>query len=86
MAQLDPDKWGEDADKFVKRPNELYEKYSLGFAEKAQDGTVADGKMNRNCPGRSLSLLMGTTFLRKFRIGEWMLDQKKSDIPNKVEC
>lgn len=77
MAQLDPDKWGDDATKFKLRPLDLYHKYSLGFAEMAVDEKVAAGRMNRNCPGKALSLLMGKTFLEMFRPSEWTVDPEK---------
>lgn len=77
MAQLDPDIWGEDAYKFRLRQLELYDNYSLGFAETAVDPHVADGKMNRVCPGRTLALLMGSTFLKMFNPGQWFVDPKE---------
>lgn len=77
IAQLDPDKWGEDASMFKLRPLEHYHKYSLGFAEAAVDESVAGGRMNRDCPGKALALLMGKTFLERFMPGEWLVDPSK---------
>lgn len=77
IAQLDPDIWGEDAYKFRLRPLELYDNYSLGFAETAVDPDVADGKMDRKCPGKQLALLMGSTFLKMFNPDQWFVDPKE---------
>lgn len=77
IAQQDPDIWGEDAKIFKLRPLEHYEKYSLGFAEMAVDPNVANGRMNRMCPGRSLALLMGKTFLSMFRPDEWTVNPEE---------
>lgn len=82
MAQLDPDIWGEDSLKFRKRPLELYENYSVGFAEPAVDYSTAKGGMNRACPGKRLALLMGSTFLRHFNKAEWFTDP---NVPIKIK-
>mmetsp|Transcript_34551 Transcript_34551/g.99159 ORF Transcript_34551/g.99159 Transcript_34551/m.99159 type:complete len:646 (+) Transcript_34551:65-2002(+) len=70
LAQRDPAKWGADADQFVIRPLWEYNK-SLGFAEKAVDDSVAGGKMNRDCPGKALALMIGTSFFAQFKKDDW---------------
>eukprot|EP00171_Calliarthron_tuberculosum_P011132 IDg11132t1 len=45
--------------------------------EAAVDNSVAGGRMNRNCPGKALALLMGKTFLEMFRPSDWSVDHSK---------
>jgi len=71
LAQADPRKWGTDAGRFVVRPLEEYEKKSLGFAELAVDGGIARGRMNRDCPGKDLALMIGAKFFELFNRGDW---------------
>lgn len=70
LAQRDPKKWGPTSNEFVVR-NLIEYKKSVGFAEMAEDNTVAGGKMNRNCPGKTLALMIGETFLKLFKKGDW---------------
>jgi len=44
---------------------------SVGFAEMAEDSSVANGKMNRSCPGKTLALMIGEAFLKLFKKDEW---------------
>jgi len=71
LAMWDPRKWGDDSDKFVLRPLDDYDNFSVGFAEMAVDNEVADGRMNRICPGRGLALMIGTTFFEEFNQSDW---------------
>mmetsp|Transcript_28015 Transcript_28015/g.63664 ORF Transcript_28015/g.63664 Transcript_28015/m.63664 type:complete len:880 (-) Transcript_28015:58-2697(-) len=71
LAQSDPAKWGPDAHDFKLRSLDEYTRKSLGFAEGAVDFDVAGGAMNRNCPGKDLALLIGTTFFKMFDASEW---------------
>lgn len=70
MAQRDPKVWGKDANQFVVRELRVYKK-SVGFAEMAKNDKVAGGRMNRNCPGKTLALTIGTTFFERFNTDEW---------------
>mmetsp|Transcript_50010 Transcript_50010/g.160764 ORF Transcript_50010/g.160764 Transcript_50010/m.160764 type:complete len:278 (-) Transcript_50010:52-885(-) len=70
LAQRDPNKWGPTSNEFVVR-NLIEYKKSVGFAEMAEDNTVAGGKMNRICPGKTLALMIGETFLKLFKKGDW---------------
>jgi len=74
LAMSDPRKWGEDSDKFRLRPLEEYQKNSVAFAEMAVDDKVAEGRMNRVCPGKALGLLIGTTFFEEFDKTQWKTD------------
>lgn len=71
LALRDPAVWGPDAHKFRLRSLETYEKNSVSFLEMAKDPSVADGRADRTCPGRSLALLMARSFLKAFNKEEW---------------
>jgi hypothetical protein len=71
LAQRDPKRWGTDASNFTLRPLNQYQRNSVGFAEMAVNNSVADGRMNRVCPGRSLALLIGSTFFQEFDKSKW---------------
>jgi len=70
----DPTKWGPDADKFVIRDVTDYIKNSVGFAEMAVNSGVANGRMNRDCPGKTLALMIGEAFFSEFKKEEWTAD------------
>jgi len=71
IAMWDPRKWGDDSNEFVLRPLAEYDKYSVGFAEMAVNNSVAEGRMNRDCPGKSLALMIGTMFFEEFDQSLW---------------
>lgn len=73
LAMRDPAVWGPDADKFRLRPLEMYEKNSVAFLEMATDPSVANGRADHSCPGRSLALLFARSFLKVFNKQEWAL-------------
>lgn len=66
LAQLDPAKWGDDAGTFRLRPLKDYRDNSVGFAEPAVNDNIANGAMNRICPGKSLALMIGSEFWKVF--------------------
>jgi len=70
LAQRDLKVWGPTGNDFVVRPLEDYAK-SVGFAEMAVDNTVAGGRMNRVCPGKTLALTIGTSFFKAFDKASW---------------
>lgn len=70
LAQRDPRVWGPDGNKFVIRPLAAYKK-SVGFAEMAVDSTVEHGRMNRVCPGKTLALMIGSSFFTIFDKSSW---------------
>jgi len=77
LAGFDPKKWGADADLFKIRPLAEYAK-SLNFAEAAVDNSVAQGKMNRDCPGKELAIMIGEKFFQLFKKEDWV--QPRSNI------
>lgn len=74
LAMWDPKKWGDNSNQFVLRSKKEYDKNSVGFAEMAVDNHVAGGRMNRICPGRSLALMIGSTFFEEFNRTAWATD------------
>lgn len=73
VGQTDAFVWGSDATSFRHRPLELYENFSVGFAEQAENPKIENGRMDRACPGRKLALIMGSSFLKLFHQDEWMV-------------
>jgi len=71
LAMRDPAKWGEDADQFVIRHLDEYKTKSVGFAEMAVNKEIAEGRMDRVCPGKQLALEIGKTFFELFDQGSW---------------
>lgn len=72
-AQRDPEKWGEGANhSFRLRPLEDYEKLNRGFAEMSVDKSVANGNMDRVCPGKELALIMGTIWFEEMDLAKWV--------------
>mmetsp|Transcript_114442 Transcript_114442/g.369918 ORF Transcript_114442/g.369918 Transcript_114442/m.369918 type:complete len:384 (-) Transcript_114442:397-1548(-) len=71
LAQRDPRRWGADWIQFVVRDLKAYMDNSVGFAEMAEDSSVANGKMNRSCPGKTLALMIGEAFMKLFKKDEW---------------
>jgi len=78
LAQKDPNVWGADAAKFRLRPFKSYHDHFVGFADFAYDDGVAQGKMNRNCPAKTLAIAMGTAWLEAWHQEEWCTDDKPS--------
>merc|ERR1711920_613029 len=77
LAMRDPEVWGANAEEFIVRPLADYEAYGgVGFAQMAKDEAVADGNMNRNCPGQDLSLIMGKIFFETFDKSAWTPERK----------
>jgi len=68
LAQRDLRVWGSNGNDFVIRDD--YSK-SVGFAEMAVDNTVAGGRMNRICPGKTLALTIGASFFKAFDKSSW---------------
>lgn len=72
LAQHDPEKWGANAREFHLRSLKDYEDYGgVGYAQMSKDPTLQKGNMNRNCPGQSLSLLIGEIFFHVFNKDGW---------------
>ena len=71
FANRDPNVWGGDAHKFRVRPAAEYYEHFIGFAETAVDETVANGTMNRACPGKTTAIALGQAFLQNFNQSEW---------------
>jgi len=71
LANKDPNAWGADAHQFRVRNAHQYAQAFVGFADFASDATVAEGKMNRNCPAKTLALQMGKAFFNEWEQGEW---------------
>ena len=64
-AQADKTVWGDDADNFKLRPMSTYAEFMLGWADRA----VGKGKYQHNsrkCPGKDLSIVMASEFLKAF--------------------
>jgi len=76
LAQQDPVKWGADAASFRIRSLDEYSTKSVGFAEMAVNHNVAGGKMNRKCPAKALSLLIGEQFFVEFDELQWTTKEK----------
>lgn len=75
LGMEDPAVWGSDAQKFRLREMSTYNEFGgIGFAQMAKDPTVANGNMDRNCPGQDLALLMGKIWFETFRPSEWTFD------------
>lgn len=71
LANKDPNAWGEDAHQFRVRSHAAYANNFVGFADYAYDNSVADGKMNRNCPAKQLALQMGKAFFTEWDQEGW---------------
>jgi hypothetical protein len=71
LANKDPNAWGGDAHQFRVRSHTAYAKNFVGFADYAYDQSVADGKMNRNCPAKQLALQMGKAFFTEWDQEGW---------------
>lgn len=76
LALEDPSKWGSDADTFKIRDIKLYEAYGgVAFAQMARDKSVANGHMDRNCPGQDLAILMARIFFEVFQYEDWVAEK-----------
>lgn len=75
VAQRDPRVWGPDANEFRIRDFGDYIN-SVGFAEPAENHDIADGGMNRVCPGKDLAMMIGTAFFHAFNKDEWYTDDE----------
>lgn len=73
LANRDLRKWGADAEQFKIRSHAEYRDYFIGFAEMAKRNDVDQGRMNRNCPAKELSIVVGKTFFTLFEKSEWNL-------------
>ena len=62
-----------DAEQFKIRSHAEYRDYFIGFAEMAKRDDVDQGRMNRNCPAKELSVVIGKTFFTLFEKSEWKL-------------
>ena len=82
MSSKDPNAWGSDAHKFRVRSLSEYHNNYLGFADLAYDNNVADGAMNRVCPGKTLALQMGKAWFTAWNQGAWCT----SDRPEYAEA
>lgn len=71
LANLDPNAWGQDAHKFQPKTMDEYHEKFVGFADFAVNNSVAEGKMNRKCPGKNLALTMGKIWLEEFEQDRW---------------
>jgi hypothetical protein len=80
LAQRDHARWGGDAEKFTLKSMAEYHSNNVGFAEMAEDNTVAGGAMNRNCPAKELAVYIGTQFFKKFDRAGWKLSPAQSAI------
>jgi len=70
-GQWDTEKWGPEADEFHLYSLDEYDENSVGYAEMAVDKEVADGDMNRDCPGRMLANIIGKVFFEEFNQDAW---------------
>lgn len=73
LANRDLRRWGRDAEEFKIRPHGEYVRNFIGFAEMAERNDVDNGRMNRNCPAKSLAIAIGKTFFKKFEQENWQL-------------
>jgi hypothetical protein len=71
LANKDPNAWGADAHQFRVRRHADYANNFVGFADHAYDYSVAEGKMNRNCPAKQLALQMGKAFFTEWEQEGW---------------
>lgn len=71
LANKDPNAWGADAHQFRVRDWSAYASNFVGFADYASDSTVAGGKMNRNCPAKTLALQIGKAFFNEWERDNW---------------
>jgi hypothetical protein len=71
IAQRDLRVWGSDGNEFKIRPVSEYITKSVGFAEMAVDNSVAGGRMNRVCPGKTVALMIGSSFFAAFEKSDW---------------
>jgi len=78
-AMRDPAKFGPDANGFKIRDLDVY-KWSVGFAEMAENIQVANGWMNRSCPGKSLTLMVGSLFFEEFNKEDWAAPRYSNNI------
>jgi hypothetical protein len=80
LAQLDPAKWGSNAHQFRMRHESEYLQKNQGFADFAVNDAVAEGGMNRVCPGKSLDLKIGEIFFQVFNEYKDKFDSPSSDV------
>lgn len=71
LANKDPNAWGPTAHKFEVKPLSTYHQNFVGFADFAENNAVANGSMNRKCPGKALGLSMGKVFFQEFDQARW---------------
>lgn len=71
LANKDPNAWGGNAHQFHVREAHEYSSKFVGFADDAWDNQVAGGKMNRNCPAKTLALQMGKAFFNEWDQAGW---------------
>lgn len=74
LANKDPNAWGKDCHKFRVKTLSDYRKLFLGFADFAYDDTVADGNMDRKCPGKTLAFAMGRAWFEQWNQKAWCYD------------
>jgi len=79
VAMRDPAKFGPDANSFKIRSLEVY-KWSVGFGEMADNSKVANGRMNRSCPGKGLALMIGSQFFEVFDKQDWAAPRDSANI------
>ena len=71
MSSKDPNAWGPDAHRFKVRTVAKYHSTFMGFADNAYDNSVANGAMNRACPGKLLGIAMGQAWFDVFDQDAW---------------
>mmetsp|Transcript_29840 Transcript_29840/g.75157 ORF Transcript_29840/g.75157 Transcript_29840/m.75157 type:complete len:1398 (+) Transcript_29840:84-4277(+) len=79
VAMRDPAKFGADANTFRIRELDVY-KWSVGFGEMAENSKVANGMMNRSCPGKSFTLMVGSLFFEEFNKQDWVVPRDSKNI------
>eukprot|EP01061_Rhynchopus_euleeides_P024820 TRINITY_DN399_c1_g1_i13.p1 TRINITY_DN399_c1_g1~~TRINITY_DN399_c1_g1_i13.p1 ORF type:complete len:524 (+),score=214.72 TRINITY_DN399_c1_g1_i13:233-1573(+) len=80
LANQDPNVYGADAHKFRVRAMSEYHSKFIGFADFAVDASVADGTMNRVCPGKALALQLGKAWLQQWDQDAWAVEgEEKSN-------
>lgn len=80
LAQRDADVWGADHERFTLKPLSAYHSKFVGFAEMAEDASVAGGAMSRNCPAKQLAMKIGIEFFRAFKTEDWKLSPAQAAI------